>query len=239
MGAAGVARTTASAVMVSGVRVSPTTSSKPRPSWVRRSSRTVASVRTANSSVSDEGLRQPAHAAREAGEDGFVGRREGGGVVEQGAAALGEGDQLRGGGAGREQASLAGVHAAEEGLDEAVDDLVAEPAGDQVADRDVAVELERGQRRLLADPGEPVVGEDAGALEVVEVERDAHQRARERPQVAAGPDAGPRGRGVDDLEVELAGQVDPLGPSVEHRLGADVDGHPRDLGQPQLAAERG
>ena len=36
-------------------------------------------------------------------------------------------------------AGVAGVHPAEQGLDEPVDDLVAEPGGDEVADRDVVV----------------------------------------------------------------------------------------------------
>ncbi|GGO71922.1 hypothetical protein GCM10012276_14060 [Nocardioides deserti] len=40
-----------------------------------------------------------------------------------------------------------------------------------------------------------------------------------------------------DLEPGGTGEVDPLGPTVEHRLGADVDGDPGDLVPPDLAAD--
>jgi hypothetical protein len=38
-------------------------------------------------------------------------------------------------------------------------------------------------------------------------------------------------------EAHLPGQPDRLGTAVEHRLGADVDQHPADLGAGQLAAD--
>ena len=44
---------------------------------------------------------------------------------------------------------------------------------------------------------------------------------------------------MHDVQAELPGQVDPLGAPVEHRLRADVDEHPADLGAPQLAADLG
>ena len=108
------------------------------------------------------------------------------------------GEQLRHGGPGRERARPAGVHPAEQRLDEPVDDLVAEPGGHQVADGDVAVDLGGRERRLGPDPGQPLVGQHAGGRELVQVERHAHQRARQRAQRAAGPHPRRRGRGVHD-----------------------------------------
>ena len=132
---------------------------------------------------------------------------------------------------------MAGVHPAQERLDQPVHDLVAEPAGDQVADREVLAHRQPGLLGL--DPRQPLRRQDAGLTELGQVERHAHQRARQRPQPAAGPD--PRGLDgrVHRLQPELAGQVDALGPPVEHRLGADVDEHAADLGPAQLAAGLG
>ncbi len=42
---------------------------------------------------------------------------------------------------------------------------------------------------------------------------------------------------MDDLGAELVHQVEPLGSAGQHRLRADVDGEPGDLGAAQLAAE--
>ena len=42
---------------------------------------------------------------------------------------------------------------------------------------------------------------------------------------------------MDDLEPELPRQVHAFGAAVEHRLGAHVDRHACDLGQPELAAD--
>ena len=44
---------------------------------------------------------------------------------------------------------------------------------------------------------------------------------------------------MDDGQPQLAHEVDPLGPAVEHRLGADVDRDPAHLGTPELAADLG
>ena len=44
---------------------------------------------------------------------------------------------------------------------------------------------------------------------------------------------------MDDLGAELLGERQPLGAAGEHRLGADVDGQPGDLGAAELAADLG
>ncbi len=69
-----------------------------------------------------------------------------------------------------------------------------------------------------------------------------HQRARHRPHPPAGPQV--RARSVAGCtsrspSPDAAGQRDGLGTSVQHRLGADVDGDPADLGPGQLAPDRG
>ena len=129
---------------------------------------------------------------------------------------------------------MAGVHAAEQRLHEAVDDLVAEPGGHQVADGHVVAGLAVGLGRC---PGETLGAEHPARRELVEVERHPHQGARQVAEQPAGPDAGRGGGRMDDLGSELADQVDALGPAREHRLGADVDGEPGDLGGAQLAAD--
>ena len=122
--------------------VGPTTSAKPV--GVRRSPRTGASVRTSRPSPRRE--RQPAQAARDAGEHragrGRAGLRRGGDQRRLAAPR----HQLGHGRAGGQQPRVAGVHAAEQGLDEPVHDLVAEPGGDQLADRDVLAVGERPAR---------------------------------------------------------------------------------------------
>jgi hypothetical protein len=186
-----------------------------------------------------QGQWEPTHAAGETGEDGGrVGRRggEARGLVEQ-RALLGEGDQLRDGRPGRDPSGVTGVHTAEEGLDEAVGDRGAEAVVDEVADRDVGADGGGGVAGLLADPGQLGVGEHAAGREVVEVQRHAHEGARQRAQRVAGPDPARGDGGVAHLEAEVRGQRDALGPAVEHRLGADVDGHARDAAAAQHAAD--
>ena len=76
-------------------------------------------------------------------------------------------------------------------------------------------------------------------VEPPQVERHTHQRARHRHQAAAVPEAGRDGGRVHQVvaEPDLAGQLDRLGPPVEHRLGADVDDDATDLGGAQAAAD--
>ena len=54
-------------------------------------------------------------------------------------------------------------------------------------------------------------------------------------------DQSPRGGGgrVHDVDPELRGERHPLGAAGQHRLGADVDGDPGDLGPAELAADLG
>ena len=78
---------------------------------------------TANAQpVGDQGG-QATHPAGQRGEDGSDRPGDTGGLLEQ-AAAPGHGEQLRHGGGGRDAASVPGVHAAEQRLDEAVDEPV-------------------------------------------------------------------------------------------------------------------
>ncbi len=130
---------------------------------------------------------------------------------------------------------MAGVHATEHRLGQPVDDLVTEPRAEQLRDRHVL--LAEWQHGLVAGPGQAVVGEHAGGGQRVEVEGYAEQRARQRPERAAGPDLGRPGGRVDDVQPELADQPDGLRPARQHRLGADVDHDPGDGAEPQLAAD--
>ena len=92
---------------------------------------------------------------------------------------------------------------------------------------------------LGAGPGDALSESTPVRGQLVEVGGHAHHRAGQRAQRAAGPDARGDGGRVDQVEAQRAGQVDRLGTTVEHRLGADVHGHPGDLGTAQLAADRG
>ena len=65
----------------------------------------------------------------------------------------------------------------------------------------------------------------------------AHQRARQRAQRVARPDPGRGEPRVLDRQPQRTSEVDALGPAVEHRLGTDVDAHPRDRCPAQLAAD--
>ena len=147
-----MASTTASLSIRSGAGVGPATTAKPAP--VRASSRTVMPVRTgtlaASASVS---LAMPP------GSPAKTGRSLAGSSTPSSGPFAARDDQLRHGGPGREPPGMAGVHAAEQRLHEPVDHLVAEPARDQVADREVIVDREPGLLGL--DPGQPLLGEHA------------------------------------------------------------------------------
>ena len=134
VGAAGVASTSARAVTASGAAAEPTVSRQPsaarspRGRWPRCGPR---ARRRAPRRAGPCRRRCPAKTgASEAGD----GRR----LLEQRAASR-HGEELRHRGGGRDAARAAGVHASQQGLDEALDDLVAQPLGDQVAHRDVVV----------------------------------------------------------------------------------------------------
>ena len=148
--------------------------------------------------------------------------------------------QLRHGRAGGQQPRVAGVHAAEQGLDEPVDDLVAEPGGDQVADR------RRPRRRRAAGRG------SRGAAA-----RRRRRTAPPRPRPArtsAGTPITERGSGRSAPRVQTEDEVvagwttgspssrarsTPSGRRVEHRLRAEVDLDAPDRPGQQLAADRG
>ena len=239
MGAAGVARTTASAVMVSGVRVSPTTSSKPgRPAYAgargpsRRCGRRTARCppgpaaggpcrrgrRRRRVRRTSAGWRRCRAASRPA-------RR---GVTSWGVAARAESRRAwpaytppRSGSTRRSTTSSPNRPATRSPTEMSPSSSSGGSVGSSRTRARPPSERTPERSRSSTSSGTPISERGSG---------------RRSPRVQT---AGPRGRGVDDLEVELAGEVDPLGASVEHRLGADVDGHPRDLGQPQLAAEPG
>ena len=233
-GAGGVARTTASAATSSGARVSPTVSRKPAP-WRSSGAHGGAGPRL-EAAGRRQRLDEPVHPAVDPGEHRPVDLRQRGGLLQQ-RSADGHRHDLRGGGPRGERPRPAGVHASQQRLHQPVDDLVAEPGRDQRADRQVTVERCRGESRLLAHPREPVLRQDPGGGQAVEVGRHAEDRARQRSQRTAGPDPrGSRGR-VHDGQPQLARQVDALGPAGQHRLGPDVDAHSRDVGAAELAAE--
>ncbi len=237
---AGVASTTASACSTSASRVEPTTRFQP-PSAARARSRTVAPVRTSRPAEAATAPRQPADAADEAGEHGHVGGllQRVGGRPHQRAVPVEQRDDLRHRGAGGDLAGVAGVDAAEQRLDEPVDDLAAEPLLDQPADADVlAVERVAGSPR----PSRPGPGPRRTARRC----RRARGRRPARPSACAASAAAARAtRGSRSWwpgarcgpPAGGPGQVDGLGPAVEHRLGADVDGDAADLGERELAAD--
>ena len=132
-----------------------------------------------------------------------------------------------------------GVHPAEQWLDQPVRHLVAEPPGDELADRDVAVDLLRPEGQLVSDPGQSGLREHAGRGQLVQVQGHPHQRPWHRPERAAGPDPR-RGDGrVDDVHADRTRQVDALGAAVEYCLRTDVDGQAAHLVQAELAADLG
>jgi hypothetical protein len=129
---------------------------------------------------------------------------------------------------------VTGVDPAEQGLDEAVDHLVAVSLADELPDRDVAV---GPGHDLLSRAEHALRRKDPALLELVEVERRSHQGAWQRPQRPAGPDPrGGEGR-VGDRQADRGRELDALGAPVDHRLGADVDGDPGDLTAAELAAD--
>ena len=220
----------------------------PRPRWsARRRARSRSRYAGARAPAHRSGPRgprpgrerQPAQAPRDAGEHGAGRGRAGlrrGGDQRRLAAPR---HQLGHGRAGGQQPCVAGVHAAEQGFDEPVHDLVAEPGGDQLADRDVLAVGERPARGLVAQPLDAGGRQHPRARDLLHVGRHAHHRTRQGAQRAVGPDRGRGGRGVDHRHPELAGEVDALGPAGEHRLRAEVDLDAPDRPGQQLAAGAG
>ena len=83
---------------------------------------------------------------------------------------------------------MAGVHATEQGLDQPVHDLVAEPGRHQLADRDVLVVGEGCAGPLVAQPLDTGVAEHTGRRDLVDVGGDAHHRTGQRAERPTGPD---------------------------------------------------
>ena len=96
----------------------------------------------------------------------------------------------------------------------------------------------RRQRGSARDPGQPLGGEHAGGGQLVEVERHAHQRARQRAQRAAGPHPRRRRRRVHDLQAELARPARaPSGRRLSIASAPTSTVTPADLGAAELAAD--
>ena len=139
-------------------------------------------------------------------------------------------------------AGVAGVHPAEQRLDQPVDDLAAEPLLDQPADADVLA-VERGWAAAPAPgatrarPGSEThaaVGERPRSVGTPIRVRGMRPQRAARPQVRAESVAGCTSASPRPTS---RASVDRLGTAVEHRLGADVDGDPADLGAGELAAD--
>ena len=211
-------------------------------SAVRRSSRTVAPVRTVERAGGERA--RPARPSRPASpaNTGYVATAGGSAAAGPAASrASTQRDQLGHGGPRRERARVAGVHPAEQRLDQPVDHLVAEPVG-----RPGRRPRRRPRRAWAAAPARratrasPSVGQHAGRA------RAGRGRAA-RPSASAAAGAARRGSrsatrrhaGCTTVEPQRAGQVDALGAPVEHRLRADVDDHPGDLGAAAACRRRG
>ena len=236
VGAAGVASTTASASTSSGRVVGPTVRREPgggrapAPARSRRCGRSSPRPAPRAADPSRRGCPRRPAGRTSSGIARLVEHRPAAGVR----------DQLGHRRARRDQPRVAGVHPAEQRLDEPVGDLGPEPAVDQVADRDVAVDAARAAAPARGEPRSSPSGESTP--DAASWSRSSGTPISERGSGRSEPRVQIR----DDATVgcsigrpELAGEVDALGSAVEHRLGADVDGHPGDLGAQQLAADPG
>ena len=188
--------------------------------------------------VVGEQARQPAQAALDPGEHrlrrGGWNRRRG---REQRAVLTQQRDDLGDRRLRREVARVAGVHPAEQRLRQPVDHFLPEARAEELGDRDVVVV----QRlwRLVASALETLVRQHSRRGQAVQVQRYAEQRARQRAERVARPQLCGPGDRMHEVDPELRGQTDRLGPARQHRLRADVHLHARDRVQPQLAADGG
>ena len=244
VGRAGVASTTASASISSATRVGPDHETPAAVGAGRElADRGAGAHRRARTWVATASGSRPTPPTIPA-KTGYVGR---GGPSAAAAAShqrrctVEQRDHLRHGGAGGQLAGVAGVDATEQRLDQPVDDLLAEPLLDQpptltsssstwVAAAAAGVhggacQPGRGEHaaggELRSSVGTPIRGA-ASARSAPRVHRPRSDRGRVH-DVVAQPDR--------------AGKVDRLGAAVQHRLGADVDEHPADLG-PSAACRR-
>ena len=132
------------------------------------------------------------------------------------------------------------VHAAEQRVDQPVDDLRAEPGSDVLRDRHVAVPGRRRQIEVTRGAGDSGIGHHAGPGQVVQVGRHAHELPTgQRPQRAERPDRRGGGSWRDALvgQPDLGDEAGTLGAGDEERLRSLVDRDPGHLGYGQLAAQ--
>jgi hypothetical protein len=131
-----------------------------------------------------------------------------------------------------------GVDAAEERVDEPVDDLDAEPRADVLGDR--CVRRLEGPGRLGPGARDALGGDDAGGGQLVDVGGNPHELpARQRAHRAPGIDRGRRDAGRDEVggETRRVNEPDAFGAAGEQRLGPLVHRHPGDIGRRQLPAD--
>ena len=134
-------------------------------------------------------------------------------------------DDLRHGRGRRERSGVAGVHAAEQRLDQPVDDLVAEPRAD-AARRPRRRRRPAGSAVSCAARSRPSAEQHARGARPVEVERDAHAACAGSGRSAPRVHSRRRGRRrVHDLgrRGRRLGERRPPRAPGEHRLGAHVD----------------
>ena len=203
---------------------------------MRASERTGASVRTSSRAASSRGSR-PIAARRDrrtparptAGGDRRGGR-------EQRAVLREQRDDLRDRRLRREVRGVPGVHAAEQGLGQPVDDLRAEPRAEQLRDRDVvrAERVRRSRGSLGRDPSSESTPEAASARGRAGRRAGSGAAGRSAPRVHSWDESA---AGWATSRPELGCEPDALGTPGEHRLGADVDLDPADALQPELAAD--
>ena len=130
------------------------------------------------------------------------------------------------------------VHAAEQRVDQPVDDLGAEPGADVLGDGDVAGLS--GQLGLVPRPRDALGGDDPGGRKLVQVGGHAHELpAGQRPHRAPGVDGGRGDAGRDKgvAKADCGDQLRALRPPGEQGLCPLVDGNPGDIGGSQLPAD--
>ncbi len=119
-----------------------------------------------------------------------------------------------------------GVDAAEQRVDQTVDQFLAEPATHFARHRFIALAAGARQAEVLPRPGDTVRGQNPGRGQFAKVGRYAHELApRQRTDAPPRPDPG-CGRAWQlqfPGQPELADQTGALRPPGEQSLGAGVD----------------
>jgi len=156
------------------------------------------------------------------------GRRRDGRAQAADDAAVGAGrrGQVRRGGLEAELVAVAGVDAAEQGVDQPLEDLSPEPPAHERADRLVALQPLPGKDEVHPRAHHAGRGEDARAQQVAGTGGQPRQEpCRQRAQRAARPHERGALAGGDEVlaETELAAQLDRAGRAAEQRIRADVE----------------